>query len=302
MDIDVEDVTELRFGDGSPVRAASAVVPFDGGWLVAQDDATHAAWLRGSTVVRVRLLPPVEGLDTFAEALGTKQLKPDLEAAVALPGPVGRVLLLGSGSSPRRMRGVLVTPGGLGPVAGRADLAPLYASVAATLGIAPDLLNLEGACLVGGTLRWFHRGLPSAGVPTASVDVDLAALLATFDGADIRDVTPGAARPYDLGAVGGVGLAITDAVCAGERLLVCAAAEDAPDPRSDGPVVGSVLAWLERGTTTDVASLPAIDGSVPKVEGLAVVEHLEGGAVRLLATLDADDTAAPSLVATLRVR
>jgi hypothetical protein len=43
VDVRVEGVERLQFADGSPVRAASAVVPFGAGSLVVQDDATHAA-------------------------------------------------------------------------------------------------------------------------------------------------------------------------------------------------------------------------------------------------------------------
>ncbi len=50
---------------------------------------------------------PVRGLDSFDEASGTKELKPDLEAVVSLPG--GRTLALGSGSTPARMRWVLLS-------------------------------------------------------------------------------------------------------------------------------------------------------------------------------------------------
>ena len=81
MDIDVLSFDRLRFSDGAPVRSASAVVPFGGGFLVVPDDATHAAWFREDTVTAVRLLPPVAGLELFDEASGTKHLKPDLEAA-----------------------------------------------------------------------------------------------------------------------------------------------------------------------------------------------------------------------------
>ena len=106
MRVFVDDVRALRFDDGTPVRAASGIAPLGDGWLIAQDDATHAAWRLGSAVTPVRLLPPVEGLDVFSEAEGTKHLKPDLE--VACPAEVDgepAVLLLGSGSTRRRMRG-----------------------------------------------------------------------------------------------------------------------------------------------------------------------------------------------------
>ena len=96
---------------------------------------------------RRRCCLPVEGHELFAEHSGTKHLKPDLEAAAAVDG--GGVLLLGS-----RLDG----PPGCGPSslagAGRrtrswsrpcAALRP----VARALGVPPDQLNLEGACVVG---------------------------------------------------------------------------------------------------------------------------------------------------------
>ncbi|MGW6131693.1 DUF6910 family protein [Cellulomonas sp. NPDC055163] len=309
MQVEVEHVTALRFDDGTPVRAASAVVAFAGGWLVAQDDATHAAWVRPGGVTPVRALPPVRGLETFEEARGTKALKPDLEAAFVVPdgrrGGAGAVVLLGSGSSPARVRGCLLRPPGPtgGPEPVVADLAPLYAAVTRRLEIEADLLNLEGACVVGDALRWFQRGLPHAGVPTASVDVDLDGLLRALDGGVRPDDVPvRGLRRYALGDVGGVGLAVTDAAALRDgTVLVSAAAEDTPDPRDDGPVVGSALAVLDGSRVRDGVALPRLDGAVVKVEGLAVVEHA-GDDLRLLATVDADDPDAPSLAVRLRVR
>jgi hypothetical protein len=305
VQIEVEAVTPLRFPDGSPVRAASAVARLGDGQLIAQDDATHAAWLRDDdTVTAVRLLPPVEGLDIFDEASGTKHLKPDLEAAceVSVDGTPA-VLLLGSGSSELRMRSSLVRLDGDAPQTVVTDLSPLYASVVEALGIEPDQLNMEGACAVGRTLRWFHRGMPSAGLPTASVDLDLERLLAAVsEGADPLTVTVSAARHYDLGDVQGVGLAVTDAVFLSDgAILVSAAAEDAPNPRDDGPVVGSALALLSDEKVRDMAVLPDVDGQVPKVEGLCILERDDSG-VRVLATVDADDPEVCSMAVHLRVR
>jgi hypothetical protein len=79
--ISVNRVRALHFDDGSPVTAASGIAPLGDGWLIAQDDATFAAWRRDESVTPVRLLPAEQGLDRFSEASGTKHLKPDLEAA-----------------------------------------------------------------------------------------------------------------------------------------------------------------------------------------------------------------------------
>ncbi|MFI5890155.1 DUF6910 family protein [Actinoplanes sp. NPDC051513] len=286
MKVVVESASALSFADGSPVRAASAIVSFGGGWLVVQDDATHAAWVRPSGITPVRVVEAVDGLDVFSEAAGTKHLKPDFEAACAIGGAA---LLLGSGSSPARMRGSLVRlDAGGNPAFTVADLAPVYRRVAAAMGLA-DQLNLEGACVVGDRLRWFQRANRAAGAPTVSVDVDLEALLATFAGGE-RKVAVGNVRHYDLGDVDGVALGVTDAVAAGDGLvLVSAVAEDTSNAIDDGPVAGAALMLLDDEGVRDVGVLNA------KVEGLAFA------GTTLLAVVDADDPAAPSLQLTLRV-
>ena len=68
----------------------------------------------------------------------------------------------------------------------------------------------------------------------------------------VRDV-----RRYDLGEVGGLGLAVTDAVTVvGDDVLVSAVAEDSPNAYDDGPVVGSALALLRGDTVLDAATCP----------------------------------------------
>jgi hypothetical protein len=314
MRVQVERETPLWFGPGSPVRAASAIAAFGDGWLVAQDDATHAAWLRPDGITAVRVVEPVEGHDTFGSAEGTKHLKPDFEAAVAL-GP-GGVLLLGSGSTAARMRASLVT----GPGAfTTADLTPVYRRVAEALGLPLERLNLEGATRVGDRLRWFQRGNSAAGVPSAAVDVDLAALLALLpllpagpaaqaaqaERAGLVEragrVEVGGARRYDLGAVRGVALAVTDAVALSDgRLLVAAAAEDTPNAVDDGPVVGAAFALLDDDRVLAVAAVPDGPSGPYKIEGLAVRGPAPGG-VSLIAVVDADDPLAASSRLDLRV-
>jgi hypothetical protein len=282
--IDVENVSELRFDTGLPVRAASALAPFGDGWLIVQDDATHAAWQRPGGVTPVRVVPAVDGHELFSSAEGTKHLKPDFEAA--FPAGDG-VLLLGSGSTPARMRSSLVTRSRFVVH----DLPHVYAAAASALELPVDRLNLEGACLLGDRVRWFQRGNSAAGVPSASVDVAVTALTG-------GPVAVGGVRRYDLGAVGGVALAVTDAVALPDgRVVVSAAAEDTPNAVDDGPVVGAALALLDGDRVTDVAPLP----EAYKVEGLAV-RDVTGDGVRLLAVVDADDTDTASLRLDLTVR
>ena len=303
MDIEILSVDRLHFSDGAPVRSASAVVHLGDGFLVVPDDATHAAWFREQTVTAVRLLPPVDGLEVFDEASGTKHLKPDLEAACRVTvDDAPAALIMGSGSSPARMRWALLRHEQGEPRAVAADLTPLYSAVADALAVDAAVLNLEGACVLGGALRWYHRGLPSAGVPSGSVDLDLTTAL----GAALGRADPGAvavtnARRYDLGDVRGVGLALTDVVAVpGGALLASAAAEDSLDPRDDGPVVASALARLEGDVVAEVVPLPTWEGGVIKVEGLMVVEADERQAL-LRAVADVDDPEAASWTALLRV-
>ena len=301
MRVTIEGAAALWFGAGDPVRAASAIARFGDGWLVAQDDATHAAWVRPAGIRRVRVLEPVDGHDTFSSAAGTKHLKPDFEAAVDVPSGV---LLLGSGSTAARMRAALVTPTAPGAVA---DLTPVYRRVAQALGLRPEQLNLEGACRLGDQLRWFQRGNAAAGVPSAGVDVDLPALLATVAGQSSADrasadrVVVGGVRRYDLGTIGGVALAITDAVALPDgRVLVSAAAEDTPNAVDDGPVVGAALALLDDERVLAVAALPNGADGPYKVEGLAV-RSANAGRISLIAVVDADDPLAASSRLDLRV-
>lgn len=303
MRVFVDDKRALRFDDGTPVRAASGIAPFGDGWLVAQDDATHGAWLRAGGGTSVRLLPPVEGLDLFSEAAGTKHLKPDLE--VACPAEVDgepAVVLLGSGSGPRRMRGVLVRLGDDGPVAQDGELGPLYERVAGELGVPMDQLNLEGASRHGGVIRWFQRGNVSAGVPSCSVDLALPDVVdAVLGRGDAAAVRVGDRRRYELGEVEGVALAVTDAVALPDgRTLLSAAAEDTPNPVDDGPVVATALALVDDDDVLAVAPIPEVEGHVHKVEGLALREVVDAE-VYLLAVVDDDDPTVPSTALQLRV-
>lgn len=295
----------LRFTSGDPVRAASAVTRLANHWLIAQDDATHAAvWSEGSAAEALRVFPAVGGADTFSEAEDTKKLKPDLEAACTVATAEGdAALLLGSGSLQQRMRAALVSCGEAGWKVATADLAPLYERVAAVLDLPPPALNLEGACVVGSHLRWFQRG-HAAGVASAAVDVDLASLIAAVRGTTSTDaVALGAATAYDLGQIDGVPLAITDAAALPDgRIIVSAAAEDAPDAVADGPIVASALGLIAGERVIDVVSLPqASDGEVWKVEGLAV-RGTSGGRVELLAVVDQDDPQRASLALSLDVQ
>jgi hypothetical protein len=272
FDIDGLRVDRLRFHDGAPVRAASAIVGLGDGWLVAQDDANHVAWHRpGHAIARVRLFPTNEGVDSFSPSDGTKHLKPDIEVACRVVDRDGAdaALLLGSGSTARRMRAALVRLGPGGPTVETSDLASLYRRVAQVLGIEVAALNLEGAAVLDGSLHLFNRGTPAADVPSQSVILEVAALMDAWRSPNrIESLVVGAGSVYDLGNMNGVGLALTDAVAIGQDLfLMSAAAEDTPNAYDDGPVVGSALALADVTGVRAVTALPHVHGAVAKVVG-----------------------------------
>jgi hypothetical protein len=108
-------------------------------------------------------------------------------------------------------------------------------------------------------------------------------------------------RGYDLGEVAGVGLAVTDAIALPDgRLLLSAAAEDTPNAVDDGPVVAAALVLVDGDTVLDVATVPELDGRVPKVEGLAL-RAVQDDDVQLLAVVDDDDPTRPSTALELHV-
>ena len=295
MAVEVLASRRLRFDDGAPVRAASAVAPVPGGWVVAQDDAVHAAWWAGESVVAVRLLEAVEGRDVFGETTGSKRSKPDLEAAAAVPEGV---LLLGSGSLPVRTTCVLLDARRR---AVSADLSAAYDRIAERLGVDRSAANMEGACLVDGALRWFLRG--GGRTPSASVSVDAGALVSAVAGtAEASSISVDRPRELSLGEVDGAALAVTDAVALSDgRLVLSAAAEDTPNAVDDGPVVASALVVLEGDEVVATAQLPELGGRVVKVEGLAVVAERSTG-LELLAVVDDDVEGAPSTALRLLLR
>jgi hypothetical protein len=147
-------------------------------------------------------------------------------------------------------------------------------------------------------------------VVDASVDVDLAVLLAAIAGeADPAAVPLGDVRRYDLSPLGGteavggaVPLGITDAVTLdGGRVLISAVAEDTDDPVADGPVSAAALAVLDGEEVVAWTLLPAdTSRAVPKVEGLALLAA-SADTLELLAVVDADDPSLASPVMHLTV-
>lgn len=228
-----------------------------------------------------RLIPLIAG-DLPRDGAERKKRKPDFEILLALPGVAGtRLLALGSGSTARRMRGVVIDlPAPDAPASLRViDLHALFAALAP---LVPEI-NLEGAVLRGEELLLFNRGNmehPASHI----VAVPLAAVL---------DGGPVAARlcaELRLPTVSGVPLTVTDA-CRLESgpILLSAVAEATDNSYADGALAGAAIVELD--ADLHVRRIEPLDPML-KVEGLSAQIMADG--VQLLCVTDADDPDRPS--------
>jgi len=268
------------------VRSASGLTRVEGRIAAVQDDANFVAVIDPATgLARAITLPAGEGgVRQFDDMRGNKRFKLDLESCVTVVDEDGREMLLafGSGSLPAREKIVLVRGVDTDdPRVEVIDASALYAALPPAF--RGGELNVEGADVLGGTLRLFNRGngAPRDGLApvNASCKVDLSTL---FDGDPfIYNVVQ-----YDLGTIGGLPLTFTDAAMfGGGTVLYAAAAEDSPDATRDGPVAGCAIGLIEENS----ARYCEVEGNPGKIEGILPISS-----TRLLAVVDPDDPRIPS--------
>jgi hypothetical protein len=284
------------------VRAASALRRRGTRVILVQDDVNAIAVLDATSgVVRSVVLPAAtDDARVFDDARGNKKHKMDLEACVALPD--GRLVALGSGSSPRRERLVV-----LDDEVSRAEVreaTSLYGRLRALADQRGAELNVEGAALQGDRLWLAQRGHGKRATAqwNALLDIPLEAFVAWLDGhapaPPVRSVIE-----VRLGrSTQGVLFGFTDVALAVDgRLAFLACAEDSVDVRMDGPVSGCRFGWLDASTlvatTTDVLEADGRPTTL-KLEGL---ESRPGSAVTFDVVADMDRPEEPALLAELRL-
>jgi hypothetical protein len=283
------------------VRAASAIVHWRNKRVVVQDDVNALAigGTASGAALRPLLLPrAADGRRRFEDGLGNKQRKLDLEAAVVLPD--GRLLALGSGSSPARERFVLVAPDGGVRVH---DAHALYAYLRSQTAFSGSELNLEGALVSADTLELFQRGNGAASGALDPVNavgsLPLPAFLRWLAGAGPVPSLSSIVR-VDLGMQGGVRFGFTDATwLRGDSIAVLACAESSPDVTQDGPVGGVRFGILcaGRARVTDIVDTQG--GRCRwKLEGIAPHPSIPGS---FDVVADVDRTDQPAWGAVLRV-
>lgn len=283
------------------VRAGSGLRRWGERLVVVQDDVNALAILdeRTGSVAALILPAGADGRRRFGTDLGNKALKMDLEACVVLPD--GRLVALGSGSTPERERIVVVDEAhGVRLV----DGAALYAALRARRDFAGSELNIEGAVVVAGRLRLLQRGngaMVDGRVPVNAIgDLDLPRFARWLDGAAaVPELV--AVLPIELGAMNGVPLGFTDATTLQDgRVVFLAGAESSPDTFEDGAIVGCRIGVVD-GEHVVMTDILDPDGAPTrlKLEGIDGGSVRDDGALEFVVVADMDDPDVPAALAHL---
>lgn len=283
------DVTAPLASGRCFLSAASGLVQIGEILCVVGDDEQHLAVFNQNDDGPGPLLRLLPG-DLPRKPKKRKAVKPDFEILFQLPSPPDAstklICALGSGSTPERMRGVVINldTGSVTVL----DLQPLFAALAPLV----TEINLEGAVVRGDRLLLFNRGNMSH-PETYIVETALAAVTgnADFDARLIKTLA--------LPMIGSVPLTVTDACSLGnEQFLISAVAEVTDDSYADGDILGAAIILLN--ADLDILAIEPVEPTL-KIEGIAA-RHTALG-VEMLCVSDADDPDTPSSLysATLQI-
>jgi hypothetical protein len=303
----------LRYTDGASVaadrpahvRAGSGIAWLGNRIAIVQDDANFVALVDLTTreVDSISLPRGPGGRRQFGDDRGNKRDKLDVECCV-VDVVDGRETLFafGSGSTRARER-VVIVEAEARENAVRVVAAPaLYAALRTAPDFSGGELNVEGAVISEGKIRFFQRanGASKDGGARVSAtgDLDWPSVMSVLGrsggvSGEARRLLVENVQQYTLGEVAGTPLTFTDATLAPNgAVLYLATAEASPNAIDDGPVAGTALGVIsgERSRSTllvDASGAPFVE----KAEGILLALP-EGN--RALAVLDADDPSRPS--------
>jgi hypothetical protein len=311
----VLNCTPLLYSEGADlpgdrpghVRAGSSLSWIGERLALVQDDANFLALVdpRSGRVDAVCLPCGEGGARQFDDLRGTKHLKLDLEACVAVPCEQGEMLLaLGSGSTPRRETIAAITLADASHVTLH-YVPKLYQLLRERTEFSGSALNIEGAILVEGCLRLFNRG---NGAPcgemqpvNATAEFSWSEFSAWLEENSLAPPQPDRIVQYDLGEIAGTRLGFTDAAQAPGALLFSAAAENSRDAVCDGPVTGSAIGVFDSREQLRWIELRTTAGEIfpGKVEGICAARETPG---RLYAVVDVDNPRHPSELCEIEIR
>ncbi len=274
------DVTAPLASGHRFLSAASGLVQIGDALYVAGDDEQHLAVFNKNDDGPGHLLRLLPG-DLPRKQKNRKAVKPDFEILFQLPSlpdaSTKLICALGSGSTPERMRGVVINLDTASVT--MLDLQPLLAALVPLVGE----INLEGVVVRGDRLLLFNRGNMSH-PETYIVETALAAVTGNAD-YDARLI-----KTLALPMIGGVPLTVTDAYSLGnEQFLISAVAEVTDDSYADGDILGAAIILLN--ADLDIIAIEPLEPT-RKIEGITARRTAIG--VELLCVSDADDPDTPS--------
>jgi hypothetical protein len=294
--IALHKVTDLHVTGMGPLCAASGIVTVDDHVYVVADDQLQLGCFGAALDAPGRALTLVDDAPLPTDAVERKRAKPDFESLALVPPAVSgldgpALLTLGSGSSERRARGVLL------PLAGDKqvfDLAPLYATLSEMI---PDL-NVEGVALGPDVVRLVHRGNARLG-RNAVIDLDARGFFAAIrEGRAVPPQVLRSVRTVDLGSVQSVPLTFTDlAPDPRGGYFFTVSAEKTDRPYDDGLVLASGLGRMN--AEGEVQEMRLFDQPI-KIEGVDASLNPDGTCdVRLVSDVDDPNCPAQLFRATL---
>jgi hypothetical protein len=258
-------------------------------YVVADDEQHLGIFSLGSNA-------PGKTLRIFAGNLPNKKKlrkkhKADLEALLLLPSfrtcRHGALFALGSGSTKKRRRGVLLPLNAKGLVTDSPrviDLAPWFEPIEDAIGE----LNIEGAVIANGHLNLLQRGNKGRGV-NAIVKSPLDRLLNALASEPMSEL-PFTVRRYELGSIDGIPLGFTDgSALADGRIVFTAVAEDSDNAYDDGACAGAVVGILAAN-----GRLQSMRRLTPNTKAEGIDARLVGRHIRLHLVSDADDVDIPA--------
>lgn len=222
-----------------------------------------------------------------------KKVKPDLEVLLRLPAFAhyvhGALMAMGSGSTERRYRIVLLPLDQHGEVSGALRILDATAFYEVLTHQFAEL-NLEGGWVQDNELRLLQRG-NKAHSTNAVIHLDLKAVLAGLSADDyLPAIKPLKIQVLELGHIDDVPLCFSDGCALPDgRWLFTAVAEDTDSAYEDGACAGAAVGMVD--ASNHLLWIKQVTPSL-KIEGIEARQTADG--IHLLLVTDADDISVPS--------
>lgn len=269
------------------VSAASGMQIIDKNLYVVADDELFLASFPLDLSQQGKLFKLVPG-KLPKDHVARKKGKPDWESMALLPKnsflPEGGLLLLSSGSGPKRQKAVISVLEADGPSSRSIsiDMSEIYQEIGKEI----KELNIEGVIVVKNELKFFHRGngqLKENAVISINLDSFMNFVENQKLGPSIKIIN--SIRFYRSEIKGGPIATFSDGASLSDgRILFTASVEESANTYDDGEVMGSFLGLMDQDD--NIKWMAPFDINI-KAEGIAISETQTE--VEVFITTDPDD-------------